>query len=158
MYGTTTVVVATNPAIIQVAQLSNYSTSSIITNVSGPIFRNECLPPSTTLNTNEFNGIFTVKAYNPFTKKTYTLSDNNQSLLGNQIQLFFKTKVKGKIFIDILDRPNTSSKCKYINIIEQQIDTVKANFIKIGKTLPITEPLGKDKILVKFKEENEDQI
>jgi len=158
MYGTTTAVVASNPAIIQVAQLSNYSTTSIMANVSGLSFRNECLQPSTTLNTNEFNNIFNLKVYNPITKTTYNLSDNDQTLLGNQIQLFFKTNLKGKIFIDILDRSNTSLKCKYINIIEQQINTVTADFIKIGNTLPITEPLGKDKILVKFKEENEDQI
>ena len=157
LYGTNGIMMASNPAIIQLSQVSGYSKNSII---SGPLFRNgnQCSSPDTSFTKKQFKDIFKITSSNPDTKKTFVLSDNDPVLLGNKINFFLKTNLKGDVFIDILDKSQSDTKCVYLNIVKQEFLGSENNFIKIGKTETISKPIGIDTILVKFKEYNKDEI
>jgi len=155
LYGTNGIMMASNPAIIQLSQVSSYSKNSI---VSGPIFRGQCLSPDISFNKTQFKDAFKITASNPDSKKLFKLSDNDPVLIGNKINFFLKTNLKGDVFIDVLDKSQSDTKCVYLNMVKQEFLGSENNFIKIGKTETISKPIGIDTILVKFKEYNKDEI
>ena len=177
IYGVNKTIIASNPALIQLAQLSTEDTYVYNRNISDTfpgsrimeprgdkkqktksIFK--CFLPNINLDPKLFNSYFNIKVTNPKTNKSFNFSDKDKILAGNKIEFYFNYNKKGTLYIDnvitsnklSLEKINKKSSCKTSNFLTLNYNS-KIN-TKIGDTYSISSPWQKEKIIISFKETN----
>ena len=173
LYSLESTVFRSNPAIIQVSELSNYNQRILSTisenqrtrnvkyfqTLKNEVKRFSCKKIKPTMDPNLFNKKFKIKVLNPNTKKEFFLENFSKVQAGNTIYFYFKHNQNGKLIIDHIFKENTNplkkeltSPCEAKNLITVTYSTSKEVSL-IGKQngYLINAPLGIDEIIVSFK-------
>ncbi|MDC0457440.1 hypothetical protein OAM56_05915 [Alphaproteobacteria bacterium] len=179
LYGTNATIVASNPAIIQVAELSqdyqNLYKSNIIDSFPGSYTMTrsgdknkiingfKCSLPDININNKSFIKYFNVRVTNPKTKKVFSVLNKDKILNGNKIDFYFNFKKQGTIYIDNVINSNDKmlqndyelEACVTSNLLSANYFPDKK--IKIGDTFTVTSPWQKEMLLVSFLEKGQSE-
>ena len=183
LYGTNSTIVASNPAIIQLSNLSfdskiylegietTFPGSSALISRGESVMRYnkirlmpDCSLPEFKLDPKIFNKQFQIMVTNPKTKKTFQFTDNDKLLSGNKIKFYFDYNDKGTIYIDNvlpsneglrIQETEEDTPCKTENFL---ISDYKVNTrSKIGDTYSINPPWRKERIIIFFKDDKSEE-
>lgn len=176
LYGTNSTIVASNPAIIQVAELSKDSQRIYERNIvesfpgSNTMIRSgeknkimnnfECSLPDVNINNETFIKYFNVRVTNPKTQKSFNMLNQDKLLDGNKVDFYFNFNKEGILFVDSLvnNKSNTLNKnnelipCTTNNLLS--FNYVPNKKIKLGQTYKVEPPWKKETLLVSFLEKN----
>ena len=157
-YGANTTISASNPALIQLALLSEDTKDIYKQNISnkfpGSNFLTRsgdkmCNLPDTNIEVQSLNKYFNVRVTNPNTKKIFNLSNNDKLLVGNNMN-FTSNFIKRDNYIDSIinykinsnDYSNTNKACETENLLN--IEYIPDDLIKVGDTFRVNPPLKKN--------------
>ena len=168
-YGANTTINVSNPALIQLALLSQDTKDIYKQNISnkfpGSNFLTRsgnqmCDLPDTNKDVQSLNKYFNVRVTNPNTKKIFNLSNNDKLLVGNNVDFYFKFYKEGQLYVDSIinykissnDYSNTNKACETENLLN--IEYIPDNLTKIGDTFRVNPPLKEEMLLISFLEKN----
>ena len=168
-YGANTTISASNPALIQLALLSEDTKDIYKQNISnkfpGSNFLTRsgdkmCNLPDTNIEVQSLNKYFNVRVTNPNTKKIFNLSNNDKLLVGNNVDFYFKFYKEGQLYVDSIinykinsnDYSNTNKACETENLLN--IEYIPDDLIKLGDTFRVNPPLKEEMLLISFLEKN----
>ena len=170
-----------NPAIIQISELTNYNDRVLDTlseNIGTKGDKSEhldlkmleaysnCEEIKTILSPQIFKNNFKLKVFNPNTKKEFFLQNNYKVQSGNRVFFYFKNNKKGELIINHIFKENLNhleklkiNSCDQKNLVDEKYEISKDLKI-VGKKdgYLISQPLGVDEIIVKFKTSNEENL
>jgi len=173
LYGTNGAMIASNPALIQLSQLSSANSKNYLESIANTFpgskkndFRDgitkpsidNCILPEILLEKTLFNKYFKIKVTNPKTKNSYILSDRDKILAGNIIEFNFNYNEEGTFYVDnivfpkndnITEQSDDKINCKITNLLSLNHDPRTNN--KISEKYSISEPWNKEKIIISFK-------
>ncbi len=156
--------------IFKIASIYNQETRNVSQNnnevLQDDYDNSKCSFPKTNFSQNNFSKYFQIKVIKSNSGKSFILKNNGFVQIGDKIMLFLKAKKSDRIVVKYHNEKNIknnkivkllNNECELINLIDEEYFSNGKKFNVIGKNTgyQIQAPLGKDTLIISFKNDKD---